>query len=268
MSGNPQLNDRRVHAAPLGFEEDRIVLPAVRNGADRVWLLVPRHDDTARDFLEGVRAGLAASKIEVRTIQHDRGDLFDIIRATREIISREGENHILVNLSSGSKIQAVGCMMACMMFNSTGRVRPYYAEPEEYRRRDGPLSTGVREVMPLPQYTVQIPPPLLVNTMHVIRNSGNRIRKKDLLNRLQGAGLVVMVSDAAVQIPETPDVLVVRGREHYMEAAGLSRMTGSIIDPLIRWNFVRTEKVGRSQWVSLTEEGLNAVRFMPDGTAP
>ena len=63
-------------------------------------------------------------------------------------------------------------------------------------------------------------------------------------------------------------MLVVRGREHYMETAGLARMTGSIIDPLIRWNFVRTEKVGRSQWVSLTGEGLNAVRFLPDGTTP
>ena len=89
MSGNPQLNDRRVHAAPLGFEEDRIVLPAVRNSADRVWLLIPRHDDTARDFLEGVRAGLADAKIEVRTMEHDRGDLFDIIRAT--VVA---ENHV------------------------------------------------------------------------------------------------------------------------------------------------------------------------------
>ena len=71
-----------------------------------------------------------------------------------------------------------------------------------------------------------------------------------------------------LRVPETPDVLVVRGREHSMETAGLSRMTGSIIDPLIRWNLVRTEKVGRSQWASLTEEGLNSVRFLPDGTTP
>lgn len=261
------LNDRRIHAAPLGFEEDRIVIPAVRNKADRVWILVPRHDDTAKTFLESVRARLADAGIETFGMEHDRGDLFDIIRAIREIIRSEGENHVLVNLSSGSKIQAVGCMMACMMFNDTGRVRPYYAEPEEYHRRDGPLSTGVRDIIPLPQYTVQIPPPLLVNTMHVIRKNGNRIRKKDLLKELQEAGLVRMVSDAAVRVQETPDVLVVRGQEHNMETAGLSRMTGSIIEPLMRWNFVGTEKVGRNQWVSLTREGLNAVRFLPDGTA-
>ena len=266
MSGQ-DLNDRRIHAAPLGFEEDRIVVPAVRNKADKVWILVPRRDDTAMSFLKSVRARLADAGIETLEMEHDREDLFDIIRATREIIRSEGENHVLVNLSSGSKIQAVGCMMACMMFNHTGRVRPYYAEPEEYHRRDGPLSTGVREIIPLPQYTVQIPPPLLVNTMHIISKNGNRIRKKDLLRRLQEAELVRMVSDAAVRVQETPDVLVVRGKEYHMETAGLARMTGSIIEPLMRWNFVSTEKVGRSQWVSLTKEGLNAVRFLPDQTS-
>ena len=261
------VNDRRVHAAPLGFEEDRIVIPAVRKKADRVWILVPRHDDAAKAFLESVRARLADAGIEAFEIDHDRGDLFDIIRATREIIRNEGENHVLVNLSSGSKIQAIGCMMACMMFNDSGRVLPYYAEPQEYHRQDGPLSTGVRDIISLPQYTVQIPPPLLVNTMHVIRKNGNRIRKKDLLRELQEAGLVRMVSDAAVGVQETPDVLVVRSQEHHMETAGLARMTGSIIEPLMKWDFVGTEKVGRSRWVYLTEDGLNAVRFLADGTA-
>ena len=37
----------RVHIAPVGFEVDRIVIPAVRMRADKVWLIV--HDSPAED---------------------------------------------------------------------------------------------------------------------------------------------------------------------------------------------------------------------------
>ena len=46
----------------------------------------------------------------------DRTDLFDILRALRSIILKEKGNSILVNVSVGSKIQAIASMMACMMF--------------------------------------------------------------------------------------------------------------------------------------------------------
>ena len=266
MPGYAQLSGRRVHAAPLGFEEDRIVIPAVTDKADRVWLLVPQNDNAAAPFLEGVRTRLSEERIKVRTMAHDREDLFDIIRATREIIQEEEENGVQVNLSSGSKIQAIGCMMACMMFNPSGRVRPYYAEPEEYSH-GGPLSSGVRNITRMPQHTIPVPPPLLAGAMHLIKGQNNRVRKKDLLYKLRDAGLVVMTSDSAAGVPETADVMVVRSVEHNMETVGLARMTGNIIDPLVRQNLATTEKVGRSQWVSLTKEGLNAVQFLPDPTS-
>ena len=46
----------------------------------------------------------------------DRTDLFDILRALRSIILKKREILILVNVSVGSKIQAIASMMACMMF--------------------------------------------------------------------------------------------------------------------------------------------------------
>ena len=36
----------RIHIAPVGFEQDRIVLPAENMKADRIWLIV--HDDPER----------------------------------------------------------------------------------------------------------------------------------------------------------------------------------------------------------------------------
>jgi uncharacterized protein DUF6293 len=46
----------------------------------------------------------------------NRIDIFDILRALRTIILKEKGNSILVNVSVGSKIQAISSMMGCMMF--------------------------------------------------------------------------------------------------------------------------------------------------------
>ena len=37
----------RIHIAPVGFEIDRIIIPAVRMKADKVWLVA--HDAIAED---------------------------------------------------------------------------------------------------------------------------------------------------------------------------------------------------------------------------
>jgi hypothetical protein len=39
---------------------------------------------------------------------------------------REKGNHILVNVSVGSKIQAIASMMSCMMFRDIATIKPYY----------------------------------------------------------------------------------------------------------------------------------------------
>ena len=41
------LQTLRVHVAPVGFEVDRIVLPAIEMKADRVWLII--HDNPSVD---------------------------------------------------------------------------------------------------------------------------------------------------------------------------------------------------------------------------
>src|SRR5207245_8010793 len=107
----------RVHIAPVGFEIDRIAIPAKQMKADRVWLLM--HLDPAKDralgYMEKIRAILKKEKIDVNLAYTDRFDLFKILRAVREIVEKEKDNNFLINCSSGSKIKAIACMMACMM---------------------------------------------------------------------------------------------------------------------------------------------------------
>ena len=116
----------RVHVAPVGFEVDRIVLPAINMKADRVWLIVhdKAHEDKGYKFVRAIQLKLLDARIDCLQAQADRIDLFDILRALRTIFLKEHGNSILVNVSVGSKIQAIASMMACMMFKDLGMIKP------------------------------------------------------------------------------------------------------------------------------------------------
>ena len=121
----------RIHIAPVGFEVDRIVLPAKNMKADRIWLIIHSDptDDAGQPFSKLITEQLEAINIEYYIEYADRTDLFDTLRALRKIILREKNNAILVNVSVGSKIQAIASMMACMMFKDEVDIMPYYAVP-------------------------------------------------------------------------------------------------------------------------------------------
>ena len=57
---------KRIHIAPVGFEVDRIVLPAIDTRADKVYLLVhnKKAEDKAGPYIERVIKELKANKIE------------------------------------------------------------------------------------------------------------------------------------------------------------------------------------------------------------
>ncbi|MCZ6581802.1 MAG: DUF6293 family protein, partial [Thaumarchaeota archaeon] len=100
--------------APVGFEIDRIVLPAKKRKADKVYLMIHENPsvDKAGPFVEKIKKQLKKANIEVVTASHDRLDLYKIIKSIKEIIEKEKGNNVYVNLASGSKIQAIAGMMA------------------------------------------------------------------------------------------------------------------------------------------------------------
>ena len=120
----------RIHIAQVGYEIDRIVLPAIQERADKVWLLLHENksEDNAGPFITKITKQLEKQRIEVITQYHDKRDLFKIIKAVKSIIEKEKQNDLYVNLASGSKIQAIGTMMACMMFNDNQNIHPFYVE--------------------------------------------------------------------------------------------------------------------------------------------
>ena len=242
------LEKLRVHIAPVGFEVDRIVLSAKKMRADKIWLLMHsnRSEDKAISYLKQIEVQLKKNKIELDYSDSNRDDVFDILRSVKEIFEKEQENQIYVNVSSGSKIQAIACMMACMIFKEYDAT-PYYAEPEKYHATsNAQQSEGLKRLLELPAYEIQRPKNDLIHALKIIRDNGNKITKKQMAEKA-----------------EQNNLIVIHAREENKSQARLASLAVNIIEPLEKyWGFIEIEKIGRNHWIRITDKGNNAVKFL------
>jgi len=239
-TGTGLIDTLRVHIAPVGFEVDRIVLPAIRKKADRVWLITdkPSHQDKGGLYAEAIEKRLKISHIECRQASADRIDLFDILRALRMIILREKGNYILVNVSVGSKIQAIASMMACMMFKDMATIKPYYVVPEKYNttlleEKKNQETEGMKDIVTLPEYKIEIPSEKLIECMYMIsEHKDNKITKRELKDLALNKNLI------QVGKKDTLD------KEAHKDQAAYMALNKNLIEPLMDWKFISVEKIG------------------------
>ena len=239
----------RIHIAPVGYEIDRIVLSAKQERADKVWLLVHENksDDKAVPFVSKITKQLEKLRIEVIEESHDRVDLFKIIRTVKNILEKEKDNEIYVNLASGSKIQAIGTMMACMMFNESDNVHPFYVEAANYPGFDvkEPLSTGIKEIVDVPTYSIKIPEPKLIDALKIVKDNSGKLTKKEM-----------------AKIAEEKGLITINAKDTNHSMARFASLSKNIIQPLEKWGFIVVEKIGRNHWIKITEKGINASEFL------
>ncbi len=242
----------RVHIAAIGFEVDRIVKPAIDWKADRVWLLVHSRpgEDEGIPFREKIETALKNARIEYKHIDADRTDLFDTLRALSSIIMLEKNNLIYVNVSVGSKIQAIASMMACMMFkDSVAMIKPYYVVPEKYSTPPKEQETqGVKKIIDLPEYKIETPADNLIRCMETIDEYDGKITKKELKDRALKDGLIHLVKKSG-------------GKEPSAQAPFMS-LNKNFIEPLLKWKFIQVKKDGSRHLVYLTKEGSDALKFL------
>lgn len=246
------LDMLRVHVAPVGFEVDRIVLPAKSMKADKVWLIIHDNpaDDIGKSFSNSIGEQLSDAGIEYEFESADRTQLFDTLRALRTIIFKERRNTIFVNVSVGSKIQAIASMMACMMFKDDVNIRPYYAIPERYETVPREQETvGLKKIVTLPEYKIEIPSVDLIKCLEIIHGrKDNTITKKELRDQALAQNLI------HIERPENK------------EQSAYMALKNNLLDPLTsKWHFINVNKVGRRHNITLTDEGINALSFLlPD----
>jgi len=242
------LVNPRIHIAPVGFEIDRVVIPPIQNRADLVYLLVHSNvsSDKSTKYYEKIKEILKKNKIQIETVYADRNNLLEIVKSVKEIIIKHRKSEIFINVSSGSKIHAIGCMMGCMIFDDRRNLHPYYAEAEKYPafKADEQQTYGVKETHPLPTYQMQTPKPELIQALVIIKQHGE-IKKSEL-------------ADIAVK----KKIITVNSSENY-KMARFTSLDKNIIIPLKNiWKFVDEKKVGRNRYIFLTDDGKLASQFL------
>ena len=243
----PEITNLRVHIAPVGYEIDRIVLPAKKMRADKVILLVHENpnEDKATKFYQKISEQLEKLNIEVSIEYHNRVELFQIIRTVKNLIEQEKGNIVSVNLASGSKVQAIGCMMASMMFNDDSNVKPFYVEAKEYLGFSGKaMSKGIKEIEQIPTYEIQKPEDRHIQALKIVVDNDGKISKKEMARIAVEQKLIIVNAE----------------NESQATYASLDKNIISVLEN--RWGFVKVNKIGRTRWIEITEEGKHASEFL------
>ncbi len=134
-----------------------------------------------------------------------------------------------------------------MMFNEKESVIPFYAEAEKYLGFKGEqLSTGVKNIMQIPTYEIQIPEKRHIEALRIIKENGGKLTKKEM-----------------AELCDKGDLISVKAEKENYSQARFASLDKNIIQPLQeKWNFVEIEKIGRTRWIKITQEGQNAAEFL------
>lgn len=231
---------RRVHIAPLGYERDRIFVPATRYNADLLYLLGPTTRSSATPtYHSDLQADLDDAGVETERVDVDLTDIYDVLGQTTTLAARHDGDEVLVNVSSGPTLAGVGAAIACMSTHATA----YSVEPESYAHdvRSEPLTEGVASVEELPNYPIESPTRDQIAVMDYIHSrseQGYTVRKRDLIDFAEDADLGFMTQ------PPTSS-----------RQSKYRRLSSAVIDPLTEKGYLDVRPAGRRKLVRLTDTG-------------
>lgn len=244
----------RIHIAPVGYEEDRIVLPAKKMRAEKMILIAndPKQEKASR-FYTKVKDRLAQEGIEYELINSPFFSLEENLQLFSTLFRKYRNQEIFVNISSGSKIQALAGFVSAMISKTEGiNVVIYYAEPERYREDppESPISSGCKRILDIPIYPLFLP-------SKEIRFSMNLLRKKPLSKiklaiKLAQAGY--LDNKLLSEDDESP-------ADEKARVSLQNLVDNRVIQPMLRERYAETEKVGRNILVRLSKMGLEATRL-------
>jgi hypothetical protein len=233
-----------VHIAPLGYEYDRIVGPVREHNVDILYLL--RHDDPGNgpDYHEDLRADLDELSVEVRSRSVDVFDIYDVLGVVTTLTADHPQDIVRVNVSSGSKLSAVGAAIACMATDATA----YYVHPQSYPESDRHerQSYGYAGDEVLPSYPIESPTTDQVAVMDFLADANSdayTVKKKDIIEYAEEQGLAFVADNDPAN-----------------DKAKFALLNANVIDPLLEDGYVEIEDVGRRKQVTLTETGADALR--------
>lgn len=235
----------RIHIVPVGFEFRRVTDPLINMQADRVYLITHADDDHASRFLAEIKKEIATKyiHIDVKEIFLDVWDMYACIEEFHSIISKEKENHVYINVSTGTKITAIAGMLSCMMWHA----QPYYVSVSYPAKTPDTIPTEhVQDINVFPTYEIKQPKPVFMHILNLLQSYGKPMRKAVLIDKLEEIGIIKATS-------------IISDTE--LSATAKHSQLRSLLDPMEKeWSLITVQASGRRSEVSITDQGITALR--------
>ena len=235
----------RVHIVPVGFEFQRVTNPLIEMQADRVYLIRFEKNDDAKTYFSQIRKELSKNykHIQVKEVFLNIWDLYECIEEFRNIILEEKENHVYVNVSTGTKITAIAGMLSCMLWDT----EPYYTRISYPGKKSESIPTEhILDSKPLPAYDIIKPKPEFMHILKLLQSNNGTMRKSKIINELEGEKILRKADLDGNEL---------RGPAKHSQLRAL-------LKPMEQdWKFVKVNASGRRSEVTITKQGENALRI-------
>ncbi len=253
----------KIHIVPVGYEYDRIVIPLKEMEAKSVWLISQKGEEKKKTtFCKAVEEWTIKNKIEKFNKYCEINDLYDCMKVFREIVEKEKDKEIYINLSTGTKIEAIAGMIISMMYKEKDIfVIPYYVIPKYYAKSGQktpktfkknmpkgvyPESYGIKKIFRVPRYKVKEPNIDLIKALKIIEEKGGEISKKDFLTILSRKKIINI--KPGHEPPKRS-----RSADHVS-------MRRKITEPLEEWGFIK-KITKKNKIIKLTDEGKSMAKI-------
>jgi hypothetical protein len=259
----------RIHIAVVGFEIDRISLAAIEMKADKIYLITKKNTKNDPDkglyYLEENKKILKNAGIQVEVEFIDRvHDLGLILSSTKKIIEIEKNNHIFINISSGSNLSAIAGTIVSMMYNNDYHITPYYVKPQTYTEPNlnQPITSGIEKIYDVLTFPAKIPDQRLIEVLNLIKSSkkvdsdGKKyVTKKDLIIHFKKY-LDELNKRFIEEKKETPT-------PEQEKAKSYAWLNQNIVNKLKNeWDMIEIKNEGKYSQIRLTKKGENMLEYL------
>ena len=240
---NSQL---RIHVATVDHHIERITEPMIKLRADKAYIITYGEKDAAAEFLKKTKNILKKHRIPFKVLFVDIWDLMACVEKFRDLILEERDNQIFFNVSTGTKISAISAMLSCMIWNC----HPYYAKSEysEIKIQKKIPVEEIKEIVSMPIYKMITPKTEYLQILSILEQNEGEIKKRQLIEELK----IMRIIEAS-------------GMKNLSKPAEHGQLK-TILDPMIKMEYVSVETIGRNSIVVITHQGKNTLKIFGKST--
>ncbi len=231
----------RIHVATVDHHIERIIEPMIKLRADKAYIVTYGEKDAAVEFLKKTKNILKKHRIPFKVLFVDIWDLMACVEKFRDLIFEERGNQIFFNVSTGTKISAISAMLSCMIWNC----HPYYAKSEysEIKIQTKIPIEEINEIVSMPIYKMITPKKEYLQILSILEQNKGKVKKRQLIEELK---TLKIIESSGVRNLSKP-------AEH--------GQLKTILDPMIKMEYVSVETIGRNSIVTITHQGKNTLKI-------